>query len=165
MGKILKILSVPHKTVMDLNYVVILFGEHEKFTWSPVSSGWWCDPLKWVRDGTRVDVSLVQSGLNGWAFNLTIPYVEVGYVSGLLLTQAYLINLSLCNRQGSGDFWAQPAKIRPFTTSTGFFRIWPVANLLPLIWIGQNPFFSFLSKMPANFFFTIMTTSQELGHW
>ena len=24
--------------------------------------------------------------------------------------------------QGSGDFWAQPAKIRPFTTSTGFFQ-------------------------------------------
>jgi hypothetical protein len=26
--------------------------------------------------------------------------------------------------QGSGDFWAQPAKTRPFTTSTGLFRIW-----------------------------------------
>jgi hypothetical protein len=26
-------------------------------------------------------------------------------------------------RQGSGDFSAQPAKIRPFTTSTGFSRI------------------------------------------
>ena len=24
--------------------------------------------------------------------------------------------------QGSGDFWAQPAKIRPFRTSTGFFQ-------------------------------------------
>ena len=41
--------------------------------------------------------------------------------------------------QGSGDFWAQPAKICPFTTSTGFFRIWPLANLLPLIWTGQYP--------------------------
>jgi hypothetical protein len=26
-------------------------------------------------------------------------------------------------QQGSGDFCAQLAKIRPFTTSTGFFRI------------------------------------------
>ena len=40
-------------------------------------------------------------------------------------------------KQGSGDFWTQPAKIRPFTTSTGFFRFWRVANLLPLIWTGQ----------------------------
>ena len=44
------------------------------------------------------------------------------------------------NNQGSGDFWAQPAKIRPFTTSTAFFRIWPFANLLPLIWTGQYIF-------------------------
>ena len=49
--------------------------------------------------------------------------------------------------QGSGDFWAQPAKIRPFTTSTSFFRIWPVANLLPLIWTGQYPIFFFKCRL------------------
>ena len=38
-------------------------------------------------------------------------------------------------KQGLGDFWAQPAKIRPFTT-TGSLRIWPVPNLLPFIWTG-----------------------------
>ena len=43
--------------------------------------------------------------------------------------------------QGLADFWAQPAKIRPFTTSTGFLRIWPDANLLPFIWTGQYPIF------------------------
>ena len=63
----------------------------------------------------------------------------------------------------SWDFWAQLAKIRPFTTFTGFFRIWLVANLLPLIWTGQNP--TYIFKVPANFFFTIMTTGQELGYW
>jgi hypothetical protein len=41
------------------------------------------------------------------------------------------------SNQGLGDFWAQTAKIHPFTTSTGFSRILPVANLLPLIWTGQ----------------------------
>ena len=49
--------------------------------------------------------------------------------------------------QGSGDFWAQPAKIRPFTTSTGFFRIWLVANLLSLIWIGQYPIFIYKCRL------------------
>jgi hypothetical protein len=45
--------------------------------------------------------------------------------------------------QGSGEFWAPPAKIRPFTTSTSFIRISLVANLLPLIWTGRYciPFF------------------------
>jgi hypothetical protein len=62
-----------------------------------------------------------------------------------------------------GDFWAQPAKICPFTTSTSFFRIWPVANLLSLIWTGQYPIFFF--QVPTNFFFIVMTTDQELGHW
>jgi hypothetical protein len=47
--------------------------------------------------------------------------------------------------QGSEDFGAPPAKIRPFTTSTGFFRIWPAANLLPLIWTSQYPLFLFSS--------------------
>ena len=47
------------------------------------------------------------------------------------------------DRQGLGDFWAQPAKIRPFTTSTGFFKIWLVANLLPLIWTSQYPILFF----------------------
>jgi hypothetical protein len=47
--------------------------------------------------------------------------------------------------QGTEGFWAQPTKIRPFTTFTGFFRIWPGANLLPLIWTGQYPIF-FLSS-------------------
>ena len=53
-------------------------------------------------------------------------------------------------------------KICPFTTSTGIFKIWPVVNLLPLIWTGQYPS-SF--QVLANFFFIVMTTSQELGHW
>jgi hypothetical protein len=99
-----------------------------------------------------------------------------------------------CNRhkQSSGDFWAPPAKIRPFTTSTGFSTIWPVANLLPLIWTGQYLLLfssvyrflhnltgcklvaihldwpissSFLFQVPANFFFIVMTTGQELEHW
>jgi hypothetical protein len=43
--------------------------------------------------------------------------------------------------QDSGDFWAQPAKIRPFTTSTGFPRNCLVANLLPFIWTSQYPIF------------------------
>ena len=49
--------------------------------------------------------------------------------------------------QGSGDFWAPPAKIRPFTTSTGFFQDWPVANLLSLIWTGQYPIFLFKCRL------------------
>ena len=67
-----------------------------------------------------------------------------------------------CGVHGSGDFWAQPPKIRPFTTSTGFLRIWPVANLLPFIWTGQYPiFFSKFWLIPS---FIVMTTGQELGH-
>jgi hypothetical protein len=73
------------------------------------------------------------------------------------------IFLHIVYLQGSGDFWAQPAKIRPFKTSTGFPMIWPVANLLPFIWTGQYPVFFF--QVPANFFFIVMTTGQELGHW
>ena len=30
-------------------------------------------------------------------------------------------------------------KSAPFTTSTGFFGIWPVANLLPFTWTAQYP--------------------------
>jgi len=71
--------------------------------------------------------------------------------------------------QGSGDFRAQPAKMRPFTTSTGFFMIWPVANLLPFIWTGQYPYIwlaiYIFFQVPANSFFIVMTTGQELGHW
>jgi hypothetical protein len=63
---------------------------------------------------------------------------------------------------GSGDFGAELAsKIRPFTTSTGFLRIRPVANLLPFIWTGQYPI---LFQVLANFFFVVMTTTQEIGH-
>ena len=43
--------------------------------------------------------------------------------------------------------WAQPAKICSFTTSTGFFRIWPVANLLSLIWTGQYPIFFYKCRL------------------
>jgi hypothetical protein len=68
------------------------------------------------------------------------------------------------SRQGSGDFWAQPAKKHPFTTSTGFLKIWPVANLLPFIWTGQY-IYIYIFQVPANFFFIVTTTSQELGHW
>ena len=69
----------------------------------------------------------------------------------------------LAPAKDSGDFWAQPAKVRSFTTSTCFFRIWSVANLLPFIWTGQYPIFVF--QVLANFFFIVMTTVQELGHW
>ena len=71
--------------------------------------------------------------------------------------------IQLSMKQGSGDFWAQPTKIHPFTTSTGFAKIWPVANLLPFIWTGQYPIFFF--QVPPNFFFIVMTTSQEPRHW
>jgi hypothetical protein len=54
--------------------------------------------------------------------------------------------------QGSGDFGAQPAKIRPFTTSTSFLMISPVANLLPFIWTGQYPFFFFFFSNAGLFF-------------
>ena len=33
-------------------------------------------------------------------------------------------------------FELKQLKICPFPASTGFFRIWPVANLLPFIWTG-----------------------------
>jgi hypothetical protein len=33
--------------------------------------------------------------------------------------------------------------------------------LLPLIWTSQYPM---LFQVPANFFFIVMTTGQELGH-
>ena len=71
------------------------------------------------------------------------------------------------NTRVSGDFWAQPAKTRPFTTSTGFFfsSIWPVANLLPYIWTGQHPVCVFFFQCRLKLFFIVMTTSQELGHW
>ena len=58
--------------------------------------------------------------------------------------------------QGSGDFWAQPAQIRPFTTFTG-------CNLVA-IHLDQPISYCF-SQVPANFFFILMTTDQELGHW
>ena len=53
--------------------------------------------------------------------------------------------------------------LRPFTTSTGFPRIWPVANLLPFMWTGLYPIIFF--HVPDNFFFIVTTTGQELGHW
>ena len=63
--------------------------------------------------------------------------------------------------QGSGYFWAQRT-IHPFTTSTGFFMVWPVAILLPLIWAGQ--YLNFFFQVLANFPFIVMTTGQKLGH-
>ena len=44
------------------------------------------------------------------------------------------------SRQGSGDFWAQPSKIRPFTTSTGFSRIWPGCKLVAIN-LDRSPIF------------------------
>ena len=58
----------------------------------------------------------------------------------------------LPSEQRSGDFWAQPAQICPFiTTSTGFLRIWPVANLLP-------------SFGPANILYTFSSAGWFLLH-
>jgi hypothetical protein len=39
-----------------------------------------------------------------------------------------------------------------------FFRIRPVANLLPFIWTGHYPIVFF--EVPANFFFIVMTSGQ-----
>ena len=88
--------------------------------------------------------------INGWPRLSPAKVVGVFQVGGLYPLARWGW------KQGSGDFWAPPAKIRPFTTSTGFFRIWPVANLLPSIWIGQYPTFFF--QVPANFLFVVMTT-------
>ena len=57
----------------------------------------------------------------------------------------------------AGDFWAQPPKIHPFTTSTGCKLVaihldWPISYV-------------FFRQVPASFFFIVMTTGQELGHW
>jgi hypothetical protein len=41
--------------------------------------------------------------------------------------------------------------------------IWPVVNLLSLIWTSQYPIFVF--QVSDDFFFIIMTTGQELGNW
>jgi hypothetical protein len=68
-------------------------------------------------------------------------FYTIHWVSNLI------IRVSTFCDQGSGDFWAQPAKIRPFTTSTGFLRIILVANLLPLIWTGQYPIFFFKCRL------------------
>ena len=69
------------------------------------------------------------------------------YISSSTCQKETGLTQLLAFRQGSGDFWAQPAEIRPFTISTGFFRIWPVANLLPLIWTGQYPIFFFKCRL------------------
>jgi hypothetical protein len=83
------------------------------------------------------------------------------FLGNLLYPTTFIGGCGRQVEQGSGDFWDQPAKIHPFTTSTSFLRIWPVANLMPFIWTGQYPIFF---QVPANFFFIVMTTGQELGH-
>jgi hypothetical protein len=64
--------------------------------------------------------------------------------------------------QGSGDFGAQPAKIRPFTTITGFFQDLTGCKLVA-IHLDRPISYTFF-QVPANFFFIAMTTGQELGH-
>jgi hypothetical protein len=67
----------------------------------------------------------------------------------------------LANLQGSGDFSAQPAKIRPFTTSTGFFQNLTGSKLAAINL--DRPISYIFFQVPANFFFIVITTSQELG--
>ena len=65
--------------------------------------------------------------------------------------------------QGSGDFWAQPAKILPFTTSTGFLQDLTGCKLVA-IHLDRPISYNFF-QAPANVFFTVITTGQERGHW
>jgi hypothetical protein len=98
-----------------------------------------------------------------WSFEIEEDDLHFDLLQLLQLNSKKTWNLK-CVVQGWGDFWAQPAKIHPFTTSTGVSRILPFANLLPFIWTGQYPLYIFF-QLPANFFFIVMTTGQELGHW
>ena len=52
-----------------------------------------------------------------------------------------LVSVQIAQVSGFGRLLCSTSKIHPFTTSTGFFSVWPVANLLPLIWTGQYPIF------------------------
>jgi len=61
------------------------------------------------------------------------------------------------------DFWAQPAKIHPFTTSTGILQDLTACKLVAIHL--DRPISYILLQVPANFFFIVMTTGQELGHW
>ena len=81
-------------------------------------------------------------------------------ISGLII---FLVNPLDAQNRVQDTFWAQPAKTRPFTTSTGFLLISPVANLLPSIWTGQYPIIFF--QVPTNYFFIVTTSGQELGYW
>jgi hypothetical protein len=66
--------------------------------------------------------------------------------------------------QGSADFWAQPPKIRPFiTTSTGFWQDFTGCKLVAINL--DRPISYVFFQVPANFFFIVMTTGQELGPW
>jgi hypothetical protein len=65
--------------------------------------------------------------------------------------------------QGSGDFWAQPAKIHTFATSTGFFQDLTGCKLVAIHLDRPISYISF--QVSANFFFIVMTTGQELEHW
>jgi hypothetical protein len=68
----------------------------------------------------------------------------------------------MLRKQGSGGFRAQPAKIRPFTTSTRFFQDLTGCKLVAIHL--DKPISYIFVQAPANFFFIVMTTGQELGH-
>jgi hypothetical protein len=81
---------------------------------------------------------------------------------------AALEKFGLAPWHGLGDFGAQPVKIRPFTTSTGFLRILTGCKLVAInlnwsisyihIYIYIYNFYFYFFQVPANFFFIIMTT-------
>ena len=65
--------------------------------------------------------------------------------------------------QGLGDFGAQPAKIRPLHN---FYRFSQDLTGCKLVAMNlDQPISFFWFQVLANFFFIVMTTGQELGHW
>ena len=65
-------------------------------------------------------------------------------------------------KQASGDFWAQPAKIRPLSQ---LLPVFPGFDWLQTCCHSFGPaHILLLFQVPVNFFLMVMTTGQELGY-
>ena len=99
---------------------------------------------------SRLNLSGTSHFLSPWLYRQSLPNSQVMATVQIL-------------GQGSGDFWAQPAKIRPFTTSSGFLQDLTGCKLVAIHL--DRPISYIFVQVPANFVFIVMTTGQELGHW
>jgi hypothetical protein len=88
-----------------------------------------------MHDSPLLNIPAGSKGCSGLPSCISSPLAYISKAPHYQWLDSVLVTRGL--RQHLGDLGAQPAKTRPFTTSTGFLRISPVANLLPLIWTNQ----------------------------